>query len=141
MWRIRLLQDNDKDYAMTKVTVFRGRLRTRILGGVASLVLAGAALPNGVAASDAVAKGKALAFDRSKGNCLACHAIADGELPGTIAPPLINMRDRYPNAADLRAQIADATVRNPRTTMPPFARHRILTDGEIDAIVEYLYTL
>ena len=71
---------------MTKVTVFRGRLRTRILGGVAILVLAGAALPNGVAASDTVAKGKALAFDRSKGNCLACHAIADGEYP--VSRPL-----------------------------------------------------
>ncbi len=27
----------------------------------------------------------------SKGNCLACHMIEDGELPGTIAPPLLAM--------------------------------------------------
>jgi mono/diheme cytochrome c family protein len=29
-----------------------------------------------------LAAGKNLAMARGKGNCLACHAIADGELPG-----------------------------------------------------------
>lgn len=117
-------------------------LRGKIVAGCAAAsLLAGVALLPVAEASDVTAKGKQLAFDRSKGNCLACHAIADGELPGTIAPPLMNMRERYPDAADLRAQIADASVRNPRTSMPPFARHRILTDDEIDSIVEYLYTL
>jgi len=126
---------------MKNLSLVRGLPGNLFAGCAAAFLLAGAALLPVAEASDVTANGKQLAFDRSKGNCLACHAIADGELPGTIAPPLINMRERYPNAADLRAQIADASVRNPRTTMPPFARHRILTDDEIDAIVEYLYTL
>ena len=30
---------------------------------------------------------------------------------------------------------------NPDTVMPPFGKHKILTDQEIDNIVDYLYTL
>lgn len=89
----------------------------------------------------AVAMGKEIAFDRVKGNCLACHMIADGELPGTIAPPLLAMKQRFPDKAVLRAQIWDATVKNPMSVMPPYGRHKILSDDEIDLVVEYLYSL
>lgn len=85
--------------------------------------------------------GKAIAFDRNKGNCLSCHVIADGELPGDIGPPLVNLQQRYPDKARLRAQVYDATVNNPNTMMPPFGRHRILNDAEIDQIVDYFFTL
>lgn len=85
--------------------------------------------------------GKALVMERSKGNCLACHAIADGQLPGNIGPPLVAMKTRFPDADVLREQIWDARVRNPDTRMPPFGRHGILSRDEIDLIVEYLYTL
>ena len=78
---------------------------------------------------------------RNKGNCLACHAIADGELPGTLGPPLLYMQQRFPDRAQLRAQVWDATVRNPDTVMPPFGRHRILSEAEIDLIVEYIHSL
>ncbi len=92
-------------------------------------------------ASDPLAEGKAIAFDRGRGNCLACHTIADGQSPGTIGPPLIVMKQRYPDKAKLRAQIWDATVANPRTPMPPFGRHEILTEAEIDKVVEYIWSL
>ena len=88
-----------------------------------------------------LAAGKQLAMARNKGNCLACHAIDDGELPGTIGPPLIYMQQRFPDPAQLRAQVWDATVRNPDTVMPPFGRHVILSDEEIDLIVEYIHSL
>jgi sulfur-oxidizing protein SoxX len=88
-----------------------------------------------------VEKGKEVAFDRTKGNCLACHAMDDGTLPGNIAPPLVSMKLRYPDKARLRAQIWDATVANPNSIMPPFGRHQIVTEEEIDQIVEYVYTL
>ena len=92
-------------------------------------------------AMSVVEKGKDVAFDRKKGNCLACHAMDDGTLPGNIAPPLVSMKLRYPDKEKLRAQIWDATVRNPNTIMPPFGRHRILSEQEIDEVVEYVYTL
>lgn len=88
-----------------------------------------------------VEQGKALAFDRKKGNCLACHAIEGGELPGNIGPPLVAMKARFPDKAKLRAQIWDATKMNPNTIMPPFGRQEILSESDIDKIVEYIYTL
>ena len=91
-------------------------------------------------AATVLEKGKETAFDRKLGNCLACHAIDDGTLPGNIGPPLIAMKQRYPDKAKLRDQIWDATVRNPNTIMPPFGRFRILNEEQIDWITEYIYT-
>jgi sulfur-oxidizing protein SoxX len=49
------------------------------------------------------------------------------------------MRSRFPDRTGLRSQIWDSTVRNPQTVMPPFGKHKILTDSEIELIVDYLY--
>jgi L-cysteine S-thiosulfotransferase len=40
-----------------------------------------------------------------------------------------------------RAQIRDASVRDRSTRMPPFGRHKILTEQEIDLVVDYVLTL
>lgn len=90
---------------------------------------------------DAIEKGRAIAFERRKGNCLACHVIAGGELAGNYGPPLVLMKTRYPDRAKLRAQIWDASVKDPNTRMPPFGRHKILTEEEIDLVVDYILTL
>ena len=92
-------------------------------------------------ASSIVEKGKAVAFDRKKGNCLACHMTGDGTLPGNIGPPMIGMKARFPDKAKLRAQIWDATVANPNSIMIPFGRNKVLSEEEIDQVVEYIYTL
>lgn len=88
--------------------------------------------------------GKDLAYNSSMGNCLACHAMPtqeDAIAAGNSGPPLIAMSARFPNKADLRAQIYDATVRNPDSFMPPFGKHKALTDAELDKIVEFVYGL
>jgi len=99
--------------------------------------------PQLASAADAsvVEQGKQIAFDRKKGNCLACHQIEGGALPGNIGPPLVAMKARFPDKAKLRAQIWDSTKNNPNSMMPPFGRHEILTEGEIDKVVEFIYTL
>ena len=107
-----------------------------ILGVLASVVVA----PSW-AESGAVEKGKALTFDRKKGNCLSCHIIADGTLMGTTAPPLIQMQARFPDKKKLYEQIWDARKRNPNTIMPPFGSHGMLSSEEVNAVVDYLYTL
>lgn len=94
-----------------------------------------------VASADAISDGKKVAFDRKKGNCLACHMISGGSLPGNIGPPLIAMKARFPDKAALRAQIWDPTVKNPNTIMPPFGKHKILTDKEVDLITEFIHSL
>ena len=96
-----------------------------------------------VSADDAavIAEGKRLAFDRKLGNCLACHQIAGGDLPGNIGPPLIAMQARFPDRKKLYDQIYDATMRNPDSVMPPFGRHGALTAEEIDKITTFVHTL
>jgi sulfur-oxidizing protein SoxX len=95
----------------------------------------------GARASAQALPGQALAFDRSKGNCLTCHDIKGGDLPGTIGPALKDIKSKYPNRNDLVAILTDETKRNPQTVMPPFGRNHILTEQEISAIVDFLQTL
>lgn len=110
------------------------------LAGSLALSPAGSVAAEGEGAS-AVEQGKAISFDRKKGNCLACHQIEGGDLPGNIGPPLVAMKARFPDKAKLRAQIWDATKANPNSMMPPFGRMQVLSEGEIDKIVEFIYTL
>lgn len=101
----------------------------------------GALVCTGAQAQSAVDEGRKLAFDRGKGNCLTCHVIKGGDLPGTIGPELVGIKSKYPRREDLVAIINDETVRNPLTVMPPFGRNRILTEKEINAVVDFLQTL
>jgi L-cysteine S-thiosulfotransferase len=94
-----------------------------------------------VQAQSAVAEGQKLAFDRGKGNCLTCHEIKGGDLPGSVGPALTDIKTKYPDRNDLVAIVTDETKRNPLTVMPPFGRNRILTEKEINAIVDFLQTL
>jgi sulfur-oxidizing protein SoxX len=101
------------------------------------------AAPQLAVAADAqvIEEGKMIAFDRKKGNCLACHSIEGGDLPGNIGPALVAMKVRFPDKATLRAQIWDSTAKNANTMMPPFGRHEILTEAEIDKVVEFIHSL
>lgn len=89
---------------------------------------------------DAVTQGGCVVTERTKGNCMACHAIA-GTTAGNIAPPLVQMKQRFPDKAKLRTQISDPHKLNPRSVMPPFGPHEILTQDEIDKVVEFVLTL
>jgi sulfur-oxidizing protein SoxX len=116
-----------------------------ITTGATALVLGSFAIAPMQFATAADAKatdeGKELAFHRQKGNCLACHKIAGGDLPGNIGPELVNMKARYPDKAKLRAQIWDATTVNPNTIMPPFGKHKMLSEKEIDLVTDFIYSL
>ena len=87
------------------------------------------------------------AVDRRKGNCLACHVMVTPKWPtgfpegGNTAPPFVSMKARFPDRAELRAQINEPRDANPKTLMPPFGAHKLLSSQQIDDIVEFLYTL
>jgi sulfur-oxidizing protein SoxX len=106
-----------------------------------ALLVTGIMPPMPAHAQSNAAKGQKLAFDRAKGNCLSCHDIKGGDLPGTIGPALNDIKSKYPDRNDLVAILTDETRRNPQTAMPPFGRNRILTEQEIEAIVDFLQTL
>ena len=117
-----------------------GRDRLRTMALLVLLGLAGAPTL-AMAQSASVAEGQKLAFDRSKGNCLTCHDIKGGNLAGTIGPPLVDIKSKYPDRKELVAIVSDETKRNPTTVMPPFGRNHILTEQEINAVVDFLQTL
>ncbi len=128
----------------------KSRAGAGFVAGLATTVSAGAialgvmttasAAKLGLEAS-AAQRGQEVAFTRKLGNCLACHHIPGGVSAGNIAPPLVGMKKRFPDKAALRAQIWDPRVKNPDTSMLPFGAHGILTEQQIDDLVEYLYTL
>jgi L-cysteine S-thiosulfotransferase len=91
-------------------------------------------------AAAGAAAGEAVAFDRVKGNCLACHVIAGGSLAGSVGPALQNMKVLVPDRNQLYAIIYDEQARNPQTVMPLFGKNKILTPAEINDIVDFLYT-
>ena len=93
------------------------------------------------AQADEFAEARAMAFDRNKGNCLACHMIAGGEMPGLVAPPLMMMKQRFPDREVLKEQIWDATIRNPESVMPPYGRHGVFTEEELERVVDYIHSL
>ena len=121
------------------------KLNSIITAILSSALLMGSLTLLGVTSASAseatIAEGKKLAFNRKLGNCLACHAIAGGSLPGNIGPPLVAMKARFPDKAKLRAQIWDSTATNPNSIMPPFGRHGMLSDKQIDKITDYIYSL
>jgi sulfur-oxidizing protein SoxX len=88
-----------------------------------------------------VEAGKAVAMDRSKGNCIACHMIPGGDSPGAIGPALVAIQTRFPSKEDVARQVWDPTVKNPDVVMPPFGKHGILTDKEFVDVVEYVWSL
>lgn len=113
---------------------------------VAVLSFSGALFAETEAAEDAalaerIKQGQAIAYDRSAGNCLSCHLVLGAELPGNIGPPLIQMKARYPDRATLISQISDAAKRNPNTVMPPYGRHNILTNKEIELVVDFVHSI
>ncbi len=72
-------------------------------------------------------------------HCEQCHEIKGLQNFGNIGPSLLNVKQRYPDRKEVAAIIDDETKRNPQTVMIPFGRNLILTNKEIDSIVDYLY--
>lgn len=87
------------------------------------------------------AAGKAIANDRARGNCVACHVMAGSESPGAIGPVLIAMQTRYPSKKALARQIWDPTRKNPEAVMPSFGKNEILTNKELVDVMEYIWSL
>lgn len=83
----------------------------------------------------------------SRGNCYTCHAIDGTPAQGTIGPNLTDVGQRTTIASgimensteNLKAWISDPRSFKPGTSMP--VNKNLLTDDEIDAIVQYLQSL
>ena len=112
----------------------------RLAATVLAIAAAGVAAP----ALSQVPAGRELFLRADKGHCAACHQVGAGEATGArpdVGPALQGARMRELGKAALRAIVQDPTRANPDTLMPPFGRHRILDDREIDRVVDYLHAL
>ena len=81
---------------------------------------------------------------RDKGHCIACHQLPEGVAPASradVGPRLQGARMRSLGRARLRELIDDPMKSNPATVMPPYGRHRLLDQAEIDRLVEFLHAL
>lgn len=79
-----------------------------------------------------------------KGHCIACHQLPPGMGPETrndVGPRLEGARMRELGRNALRDILKDPTRRNADTVMPPYGRHRLLDDREIDRLTELLHAL
>ena len=113
------------------------RVRTSL--AAAALVLAASSVAD--PSAEDIAAGKAIAGDRNAGNCFACHLVEGAELAGNIGPPLVAMKMRFPEREVLYQQVADPRIRNPNTVMPPYGAHGILSERELNLVIDYLLTL
>jgi sulfur-oxidizing protein SoxX len=105
-------------------------------------IFAAAGAPAALAADEArIAEGREIAADRNRGNCFSCHMAEGAEMAGNGGPPLMQMQLRYPEREALKAQIADPRTRNPETVMPPYGAHGILSQRELELVVDYVHSL
>jgi L-cysteine S-thiosulfotransferase len=130
-----------REHALSSRTERRMRMGAAVMFGslLTSLPTATPAQTVGTGES-----GREISFDRARGNCLACHTmptVEGAEQPGNAGPPLIAMQARFPDKRVLRAKIWDATASNPQSFMPPMGKHQILTEDEIDKVVDFVYGL
>jgi len=101
-------------------------------------------------------RGRAIAGDPLRGNCLACHQLPIPETPfhGNLGPPLDGIASRQ-SVGMLRLHVVDQSRFNPETVMPGYYRpfgqlHRVaaeyqgrtyLSAREVEDVVAYLATL
>ena len=124
-------------------------------GTRAVTVIGGNAIPAPLADAPGDARrGQAIAVDRARGNCLACHALPVPEpLQGNVGPDLRGVAARL-SEGELRLRVVDPKIVNAETAMPAYFRvdglfrvrqdmvgRPILTAQEIEDVVAYLRTL
>jgi len=118
-------------------------MRKLVTAATAALLLSTTLVMPAAAESNSaqIAEGKSVFLSKKRGNCITCHQINDPDATqaGNQGPPMIAMKQRFPDKRILRAQIWDATRNNPLSIMPPLGKHWILSEEEIDAVVEYVY--
>jgi sulfur-oxidizing protein SoxX len=101
-------------------------------------------------------RGRAIAGDQSRGNCVACHElpIPEAKFFGNLGPSLIGIGSRQ-SVGMIRLHVVDQSRFNPETVMPGYYRppqqlNRVakelkgqtwLTAQDVEDVVAYLATL
>ena len=116
---------------------------TTIFTCVASTLIIGSFLisHNAIAAEKAktpLEQGKELTINL----CQACHQFEGTNQAGTVGPPLLAMKARFPDSKKLYEIIYDPHVAiKSDAMMPPFGRNGLVDDNQTQLIIDFLYTL
>lgn len=126
---------NQKKYLTKRNILF---LYSTVIGVfVLSLAFSACALA-AEAAESTIQEGKKLTLDF----CQACHKYEGTEQAGTVAPPLVSMKSRFPDRKKLYDIIYNPqSALKPQTMMPPFGQNYLLSKEEIEKIIDFLYSL
>ena len=131
-----------------------------VLAGVCGLSLAGRSAsvqrPSALTEQPGdVERGRRIALDRERGDCVICHAmpLPERQFHGTLGLPLDGVGSRY-SAAELRLRLVNPKLLTPDTIMPAYStiqglhrvleRYRgkpILNAQEVEDVVAYLLSL
>jgi len=87
------------------------------------------------------APGKAVAMNKGRGNCWACHALPGDPQAGTAGPSLLAFKARNYTDARVYEQVFDARVVNPVSAMPPFGTFGLLSEQELRDVVAFLQSI
>ena len=121
------------------------RKRAGILTGLAGALFLVATAASATPAVNNIAAGRALAFDRAKGNCLACHALPGGTQAGDVGPALpmkgVTFQQMFQTKEKLVAFLSDPEKLFPYANMPEFGKNKVLTHQELEQIADYLWSL
>jgi len=115
-----------------------------VIGILDSLFVFMFAFTNIAQTESSIDRGRQIAHDHFKGNCLACHQMPEdkrAKSKANIAPALIDIKIKYPEKESLFDRIYDPSSINPNTIMPPYGKNSILSTQEISDLIDYLYTL
>jgi L-cysteine S-thiosulfotransferase len=116
---------------------------SRVGRALAAALAAVAASAAGHAASpDDIASGKKIAFSRSEGNCIACHSLPGAAMAGNIGPRLGPwIKTVFPTKAALVSYLYDPQAKIPHVVMPEFGKNGVLTEKQLQAVADYLWSL
>ncbi|MCE5393931.1 MAG: sulfur oxidation c-type cytochrome SoxX [Acidithiobacillus sp.] len=114
-------------------------------GFIGMVMLAASATVWAAPAVNNIEAGRALAFNRAQGNCLACHALPGGSQPGNVGPALpmkgVTFQQMFQSKEKLVAFLSDPESLFPYANMPEFGKYKVLTHTQLEQIADYLWSL
>jgi sulfur-oxidizing protein SoxX len=124
--------------------------------GSGAVTIEGDAIPRSLTGQPGdVGRGRDVAFNRERGNCIVCHVIPapDDRAHGDVGPSLKGVAGRL-SEGQMRLRLVDGRRLNPSSLMPSYHRvdglqrvakayagKPVLTAQEIEDVLAYLMTL
>ncbi len=113
------------------------------LCSISLLCASGVALAAPMTSAQNIAAGKSIAFNRTQGNCLACHILPGGKMAGNVGPDLsvLPLKAIFKTKEKLVDFLYDPEKVIPHINMPQFGKNKILTHQQMAQVADYLWSL